>query len=465
MLHTAKAKLPFWEALLVLIIILFILSGGIIYLKMVPHLPMTLSIVLLMIFGIFKKIPVDELQKGIVNGASSGLGAVYIFFFIGMLISSWMASGTIPTLMYAGFTLFADVPLYFSIFLVCSIVGTCIGSAFTTAASIGVAFLGMAAAMDASLAISAGAVVSGAYLGDKMSPLSDTTNLASETVGVPLFEHIRNMLWTTVPGLLIAGFLYYILSPSGRGSTAEVTDFMHALQANSFISWIAMVPFCIVVVMAILKVSTVLTLSAGIVSGMAVAFIADHIMTFTKMSGILFSGFVMESNVEQLNSVLSRGGIESMMYSISLVLLALGMGGLLFTTGIIPSILKKFESGLKSLFSLTMATAFTAIGINFLVGEQYLSILLTGKSLEGQYKKLGYEKKNLARAIEDTGTVVNPLIPWGVSGVFLTSVLGVSTLQYLPFTFFCLLCPVLTILSGITHIGISKERLTNKPFA
>ena len=457
MLNTSRAELSISEAIIALMAVLFILSGGIIYLELAPHLPMTLSIIVLIIFGMYKKIAVDDLQKGIINGASSGLGAVYIFFFIGMLISSWMASGTIPTLLYGGFQLFADVPLYFSIFLVCSVVGVCIGSAFTTSASIGVAFLGMAAAMDASLAIAAGAIVSGAYLGDKMSPLSDTTNLASETVGVPLFEHIKNMMWTTIPGFVIAGFLYYILSPASAGKSAETLAFIQALQENTFISWTALIPFAIVVVLAILRVSTLLTLSAGIVSGVVLAFIADSSMTFTAISDILFSGYVLDSNVEQLNAILSRGGIESMMFSISLVLLALGMGGLLFTTGIIPAILKAIESSLKNLFSLTMATAFTAMGINFFVGEQYLSILLTGKSLESQYKKLGYKKKNLARAIEDTGTVVNPLVPWGVSGVFLASVLGVPVVEYVPYAFFCLICPLLTIISGVTHIGISKE--------
>ncbi|WP_050614555.1 Na+/H+ antiporter NhaC [Bacillus testis] len=456
MLHSSKLKLPVWEAALILFLIIALLSTGIIYFSVSPHLPMIFSIMLLLAFGFIKKVPIKEMERGLLEGASSGLGAIYIFFFIGMLISSWMISGTIPTLMYYGFQLFSEMPLYFSAFIVTSIVGICIGSAFTTSATIGVAFLGMASAVDASLAVTAGAIVSGAFLGDKMSPLSDTTNLASETVGVPLFEHIKNMLWTTVPGFVISAAIFFVLSPAAGEKTGDIAAFLHALQENSFISPLALLPFVVVALMAILRVSAIPTLSFGILSAIIIAFLQDSAVTVQQMADILFSGFVMESDLPQLNDVLSRGGIESMMFSVSLVLLALGMGGLLFRLGIIPSLLNAIEASLKNVFSLITATALTAIGINFFIGEQYLSILLTGKTYEGQYDKLGYARKTLARVLEDTGTVINPLIPWGVSGVFVSGVLGVSTLDYLPFAFFCLMGPVLTFFSAITKIGLAK---------
>jgi len=457
MLQSSKLKLPVVEAAIILITIVALISVSIIKLGLNPHLPIIFSIMLLLVYGRIKGIAISEIEKGMINGAASGLGAVYIFFFIGMLISGWMASGTIPTLMFYGFELFSGLPFFFSVFVVCAVVGTCIGSAFTTAASIGVAFIGMATAMDASLAMTAGAIVSGAFLGDKMSPLSDTTNLASGTVGVPLFEHIKNMLWTTIPGFILTAILFLILSPSAEQKTAEVSVFLEALQENSYIGIVPLIPFFIVVVLAISKVSAIPTLSAGIVSSIIIAFIYDSSLTFSGMANILFSGFVLESPVEQLNEVLSRGGIESMMFSISLILLALGMGGLLFLLGIIPALLRVIESSLTSVFRLIVATACTAIGINVFVGEQYLSILLTGKTFEEQYVKQGYDRKTLSRALEDCGTVINPLVPWGVAGVFIAGVLGVPTIEYMPFAFFCLLCPMLTILSGLTQIGLAKE--------
>ena len=457
MLQSAKLRLPVWEAVLVLLVIFASISVGIIALGMVPHLPIIFAIIFLMLYGKIKGLPVNELEKGLIQGASSGLGAVYIFFFIGMLISSWMASGTIPSLMYYGFHLFSDLPLYFSVFVVTSIVGIGIGSAFTTAATIGVAFIGMATALDASLAVTAGAIVSGAFLGDKMSPLSETTNLASETVGVPLFEHIKNMMWTTVPAFIITAIVFVVLSPERGQNTKDIETFLQALKEYSHIGWAAFIPFVLVAVLAMMKVSAIPTLSAGIVSSVVIAFIQDRSITFPGMADILFSGFVMDSDVEELNAVLSGGGIESMMFSISLVLLALGMGGLLFLLGIIPTILQAVEALLTSAVRLVSATALTAIGLNFFVGEQYLSILITGKAFEGQYTKLGYNKKTLSRALEDTGTVINPLVPWGVAGVFIAGVLGVPTLDYVPFALFCLLSPVLTILSGVTQIGLSKQ--------
>ncbi|WP_052455714.1 Na+/H+ antiporter NhaC [Bhargavaea cecembensis] len=457
MLQSTKLKLPVWEAVLVLLVVFASISICIIGLGMNPHLPIIFSIIFLMLYGRFKGLPHHEIEKGLINGAASGLGAVYIFFFIGMLISSWMASGTIPSLMFYGFHLFSGLPLYFSVFVVTSIVGIGIGSAFTTAATIGVAFIGMATALDASLAVTAGAIVSGAFLGDKMSPLSETTNLASETVGVPLFEHIKNMMWTTVPAFVITAVVFVLLSPEKGQNTEEIATFLKALEEYSYISPVAFIPFVIVAVLAMMKVSAIPTLSAGIVSSVVIAFVHDPSLTFKGMADILFSGFVMDSNVEQLNSVLSGGGIESMMFSISLVLLALGMGGLLFLLGIIPTILLAIENGLTTAFRLISATACTAIGLNFFVGEQYLSILITGKAFEGQYTKLGYNKKTLSRALEDTGTVINPLVPWGVAGVFIAGVLGVPTVEYVPFALFCLLSPFLTILSGVTQIGLSKK--------
>jgi Na+:H+ antiporter, NhaC family len=456
-LEDAKVKLSAVEAVIVLVLIIGMISSGIIFLGVVPHMPLLVAIVSLFLYGKWKGISFEELEGGLVKGASSGLGAVYIFFFVGMLISSWMASGTIPTLMYAGFELFSDIPIYLAAFIICSVLGISIGSAFTTSATLGVAFIGMASAMDASLAIMAGAVVSGAFLGDKMSPLSDTTNLASGTFGVPLFEHTKNMLWTTIPGFILSSLLFWLLSPDSKGSEGNIAGFLQALEKETSIGWLSMVPFIIVTFLAIIRISAIPTLTAGIVSAIIVTFIQTSSMTLVKMASILFSGFVMNSNMEQLNSILSRGGLESMMFSISLVMLALGLGGLLFMLGIIPSLLRFIERLLTGTFKLVFMTVLTAISINVLIGEQYLSILLTGNTFVDHYDRLKIARKTLSKVLEDAGTVVNPLIPWGVSGVFLSEILGVSTFQYAPFAFFCLICPILTLISAATNIGIGKQ--------
>jgi len=457
-LEDTKLKLSSLEAMLILSCILLMIGTGIIYYGMNPHLPIIGAILLLFLYGGFKGLSFRVMEKALIQGALSGLGAIYIFFFIGMLIAVWIASGTIPTMMYYGFELVSNQSFYAVTFLVTSLLGLCIGSSLTTAATLGVAFIGMAAAYGLSLPITAGAIISGAFLGDKMSPLSDTTNLASETVGVSLFVHIKNMLWTTVPGFVISFTIFYFLSPNvAIGNDNEITTLIQSLEKHTFISLWSLLPFIIVGILALKKVAAIPTIAAGIVSSIVIAFVGHPELTIPEMGNILFSGFVLDSGVEQLDTILTAGGLESMMFSISLVLLALGMGGLLFGLGIIPSLLHSIASKLNSTARLVSATVMTGIGVNFLVGEQYLSVLLPGKAYRESYDKLGLAAKSLSRTLEDSGTVVNPLVPWGVCGVFLSQVLGVPTLEYAPFAFFCLLCPLLSLISGFTKIGLHTK--------
>ncbi|MFJ8256490.1 Na+/H+ antiporter NhaC [Peribacillus asahii] len=458
-LENAKLKLPWIEATIVLACLFIIIGTGIIYFEMIPHMPILGGVLFLLLYGRIKGISFSIMERAMMQGASSGLGAIYIFFFIGMLISSWMASGTIPTIMFYGFEFISGQAFYAVVFLITSLIGLCIGSSLTTAATIGVAFIGMASSLDFSLAITAGAIISGAFLGDKMSPLSDSTNLASGTVGVPLFEHIKNMLWTTIPGFVVTLVLFFFLSPKSSGSNVqEIEDMLSALSTHTTISLWSLLPFIVVGGMALKKVSAIPTLAAGIVSAIAITFIETPTQTVKEMANVLYSGFVLNSGVEQLDTILSRGGIESMYFSISLVLLALAMGGLLFELGIIPSILNAIQGLLINVGRLISATVFTGIGVNFLAGEQYLSVLLPGKAFQNKYSELGLEGKSLTRVLEDAGTVVNPLVPWGVCGVFLTQVLGVTTLEYAPFAFFCIVCPILSLVSGWTKIGLHFKK-------
>lgn len=439
-----------WEAVLITTAIFLLISVSIIQFESVPHLPILFSVLLLFGYGLLKKVSYRTLEKGLVDGAGAGMSAVFLFFFIGMLISSWMISGTIPTLIYAGFTLISMTLFYAIVFIVTSLIGLSIGSSLTTVATIGVAFIGMATAMDLSLAITAGAIVSGAFFGDKMSPLSDTTNLSSAIVGVDLFEHIRNMGWTTIPAFVITLGLFALLSPEATGaSVQDVTTFKAGLLATGMIHWYTLVSLVVLVVLTLMKTPALMTLALSSISAIAISFV-HQISTASEIFNVLFSGYVSTTGIAEIDRLLSRGGMESMMFTIALVLLALSMGGLLFTLGIVQCLLAKIESLLRKVSSVIAASALTAIGINILIGEQYLSILLTGQAFKEPYDKVGLAGKNLSRVMEDAGTVVNPLVPWSVCGIFITGVIGVPTFDYLPFAFFCLLSPILTILFGFT---------------
>ncbi|AQU78956.1 MULTISPECIES: Na+/H+ antiporter NhaC [Planococcus] len=438
------------EAILITTAIFLLISVSIIRFKSVPHLPILFSVLLLFGYGLLKKVSYRTLEKGLVDGAGAGMSAVFLFFFIGMLISSWMISGTIPTLIYAGFTLISMTFFYAIVFIVTSLIGLSIGSSLTTVATIGVAFIGMATAMDLSLAITAGAIVSGAFFGDKMSPLSDTTNLSSTIVGVDLFEHIRNMGWTTIPAFVITLGLFAWLSPEATGASVQnISIFKEGLLATGMIHGYTLVPLVVLIVLTLAKTPALMTLALSSISAIAISFL-HQMSTASEIFKVLFSGYVSSTGITEIDSLLSRGGMESMMFTVALVLLALSMGGLLFTLGIVQCLLAKVESVLRKVSSVIAASALTAIGINILIGEQYLSILLTGQAFKEPYDKVGLAGKNLSRVMEDAGTVVNPLVPWSVCGIFITGVIGVPTLEYLPFAFFCLLSPVLTILFGFT---------------
>ncbi|UKJ47064.1 Na+/H+ antiporter NhaC [Lysinibacillus sp. ACHW1.5] len=452
----AKSNPRFLEASFITILIIAIMAYSIGYLKATPHIPIFLVIAILLAYGLLKKVPFRDLEGGMIAGASAGLGAVFIFFFIGILISSWIMGGTIPTLIYYGFLTVSPNFFFAIVFLICSIVGISIGSSLTTVATVGVAFMGIAGAMDISLTITAGAIVSGAFFGDKMSPLSDTTNLASGTVGVDLFEHIKNMGWTTIPAFLISFVLYAIISPTGAATSFEtVEQFKGGLLSTGLIHWYTLLPIVVLVIMTFYKAPAVITLAVVSIIGIGLGSLLDPVPA-SDVFKILFDGYVSQTGNKEVDALLTRGGMNSMLFTIALVLLALTMGGLLFTLGIIQSILAKVESLFKSAGSVITGAAITGIGVNTLIGEQYLSILLTGEAFKAQFAKVGLAPKNLSRVMEDAGTVVNPLVPWSVCGIFIASVLGISTLDYLPFTFFCLLGPILTILFGWSGKTLTK---------
>ena len=344
-----------WESILLVICIVAMISVSIVIFGAVPHLPILFSILLLIGYGLLKRIPFRTLEKGLVEGAGAGMGAVYLFFFIGILISSWMMSGTIPSLIYAGFHLLTPTFFFAIIFVITAIVGISIGSSLTTVATVGVAFIGMASVLELSLPIAAGAIVSGAFFGDKMSPLSDTTNLASSIVGVDLFEHIRNMGWTTVPAFILSLLFFGLLSPTVTSVESDkIALFQQTLMETGMIHWYTVIPLVALFALTIAKVPATLTLAIS--SAVAVVLSYFHqSYGFSDVLDILFEGFVSATGVEDVDKMISGGGMESMMFTVALVLLGLSMGGLLFTLGIVQSLLAQFERLLKKVSSVILA--------------------------------------------------------------------------------------------------------------
>lgn len=455
-----KLKPSLLEAFILTFLIISMIFSGIYFFEMTPHIPIFFAILLLIGYGLIKKVAFRELENAMVEGAKSSLGAIYIFLLIGLLISSWLISGTIPTLLFFGLSIVTASFFYAIVFIISAIIGTAIGSSLTTVATVGVAFISVASAVDMSLAMTAGAIVSGAFFGDKMSPLSDTTNLAASIAQIDIFDHIKNMSWTTVPAFIISAIIYAILSPSmDNVDLSAIAEYKSILGSLGLVHWYSVLPLVVLIGCTLFKVPAFLTLVLSILSGIALSYF--HLdLSLAELGGILYGGFSSTTGNEVVDSLLTRGGLSSMYFTIVLVVLSLSMGGLLFVLGIVQRLLATVEHLLRSTGSAITGAALTAIGINTVIGEQYLSILLTGETFKAKFRELGLHPKNLARVMEDAGTVINPLVPWSVCGLFIATMLNVPVLTYLPFAFFCLVSPILTILFGWLNITITKLNTT-----
>ncbi|MEE3699819.1 Na+/H+ antiporter NhaC [Mannheimia haemolytica] len=452
-------KLKPMTAVILSLLTVFILGFTMIGLGWVPQISILAVIVMLLLFGLINKIPFKNMQEGMASGLMSGIGAVYLFFFIGLLVSALMMSGAIPTLMYYGLSVISPELFYISAFALSSVVGIALGSSLTTTATIGVAFIGMASAFGANPAIVAGAVVSGAFFGDKTSPLSDTTTIAASVVGIDMFAHIRNMLYTTIPAwILTALFLWFLTEPTDAQNLANIENLKTNLQETGLIHGYSLLPFVTLILMAIKRVNSIYIIVTTVTLSLIITYIHSS-PTLEQLGNYFFTSYKPAEGVDlgEVASLVSRGGINSMFFTITIVLLALSLGGLLQILGILPALLNGISGFLTSTGRVTLVVASTAVGINVLIGEQYLSLLLSGNTFRSTYERLGLEVKNLSRTIEDAGTVINPLVPWGVCGVFISSVLNVPVLDYLPYAFFCYICLILTLIFGFTGVTISKK--------
>lgn len=437
------------EAFLVFAVTMSIIFTTLLYAKASPHIGLLFAIIFLIIYGLLKKCRFTALQQSMVNGAVDSLPAMYLFFLIGILIATFMYGGVIPTLIYAGFSIISGTFFYAIVFVVCAVIGVAIGSSLTTVATLGLAFIAIATSLDFSLAITAGAIVSGAFFGDKMSPISDTTILAASTVDQDLFTHIKTMMATTVPAFVISLIVFAFLSPSEATIPAkELQSMKDALISLGLVQWWTVLPLVALVVLAVLKVPALATLT--IVSGIAAiqGFILSPVSAEAFMT-LLLEGYKVTSPNEAINDILSRGGIASMFFTMTLIVLALSFGGLLFGLNIVQTMFMQIKKAMTTVRKATFGAATSAVLLNTLIGEQYLAILLTGTSFKDFFVERGYSKRQLGRVMEDAGTVVNPLVPWSVCGIFITSVLGVTTIEYIPYAIFCIACPIITVLAII----------------
>ncbi|SFH63952.1 Na+/H+ antiporter NhaC [Pisciglobus halotolerans] len=444
------------EATIVLSITVFSIALGVVVLQLSPPIAILFAIAVIMIYAAIKKIPFEQLHEGIINGIKPGIIPIFIFILVGALIAIWIQAGIIPTLMVYGFKIISVKWFVPSVFIACAIVGSAVGSAFTVMSTIGIAFFGIGITLGIHPPLIVGAIASGAVFGDKMSPLSESTNLAAAIAEVDLFKHIQHLLWSTIPAFLVSLVLFSILGMTSQSmQLVEISEVVQVLENNFSISLFALVPLFLMFVCAWKKIPAIMTILINI--GVAILFILfqNQNTSVSDIATALESGYVSTTGHQQIDLLLSRGGIESMMPTVSLIILTLSLGGLLMETGLITTVMSLLSKKIRSISGVVTATLLTSIGVNLFIGEQFLSVILPGNAFKKIYKDNGVDLTVLSRTLEDGGTVINYLVPWGIAGSFVASTFDVPTLAYLPFAFFSLLSPLFSLLSAWTGWGIS----------
>lgn len=444
---------------LVLMLVIQVVSQGSPNIRMTLILASSVAALLLLVTGTSWQTILD----GIIHGCSISAIPNLIMILIGMLIPAWIAAGTIPTLIYYGLKIISPSLFLITTAIVCSIASMSTGSSYTTGATFGVACMGISMGLGVPAYITAGAVISGAIIGDKLSPLSDSTNLAAGVCEANLFDHIKSMMYTTIPAFIISLILYGIL---GIRYSADNIDSMAVRQILTGISenfnisptaaLISIIPMVIVIWLGIKKVDAIPTMIIAGLVAMGIA-IAMQGYSFFEMLGFMDGGFIIDTGIPEVDKLLNRGGIQSMMWTVSVAILGMVYGGILEEGKVLEVLLNKISTLTNNAKGLISTHVVSAIIVNLLSASQYVAILIPGRMFLPAYKKLGIKTMVASRTCEDAATVTSPLVPWGLCGVYFTGVLGVPTVEYMPYTFLGWIVPCIAILYAWTGKFIFKE--------
>ncbi len=420
-------------------------------------------------------IPWLTAQEGIIDGIRVGLGPTLILLAVGMLIGTWILCGTVPALIYYGIQVLNPSIFYAASAAICAIVAISIGSSWTVAGTLGIGLMGIAGSFELSPAITAGAIISGAYFGDKLSPMSDTTNLASAVTSVDLFDHIRHMLWTTVPSFAIALLIFALIGSSDGTTPQEIEALQQSLTSEFNIGLHLLLPLGLMLFLVYKRFPAYPSIVISALTGavFALLFQPESVIKlggggeelnsfFALFKGIwvsLFDGYTSDSGNKFLDALLSKGGMSSMVNTVWLIICALGLGGVLERTGILSYMLRLALKRVKSTGSLITTTVLTCIGTNILAADQFIAVALPGRMYADEYERHGLDRLNLSRTLEDSATLTSALIPWNTCGAYMSATLGVATISYAPFAFFNLLCPLIAIIYGFANVALKPAEV------
>ncbi|WP_254765833.1 Na+/H+ antiporter NhaC family protein [Salinilacihabitans rarus] len=441
------------EALVPVAGMILFLAVGIVYMGLDAQMPLLWGIAFI---GLIAKYhwgySWDELFDGITNSIVMGAGAIFILFVIYMLIASWIDAGTIPWIMYYGLEVLTPSVFLPLAAIISFIVAFAIGSSWTTAGSLGIALVGIGAGLGIPAPMTAGAILSGVYMGDKQSPLSDTTLLASGVSNADLWDHVRGMAPNTIIIGVISVALYAFLGlttePASGGAAGEVAEIQGALAGSYELSVLVLIPLIITFGLALAGYPALPALGAGVFSAVGISvFVQGN--GFAQAWGTVHYGTAPETGVDLVNDLLASGGLDGSIWVITIVFGALAIGGLLEVTGVLAVLAHNTAKAVKGVGSVTLATAVGPLLMNILTADQYMSIVVPGMTFRDLHDEYGLDETTLSRTLEETGTVSESMIPWNSGGVFMAAALGVPTLTYVPYFFVGLLSPILVVLMGM----------------
>ncbi len=460
MKQRTKRKPKLWEALIPIIGMAVIIVYSMLVLKVDPHIPIVISTVLAAIMALVVGCTWTDIRDGMLESVFRAVEALIIVMCVGMLIGSWVLSGSVPTMIYYGLQLIS--PRFFlpTGCILCAIVSTATGSAWTSSGTIGIALMGIGAGLGFNPALTAGMIISGAYFGDKISPLSDSTNVAAASAETDLYKHVRSMLFTTTPSFIIALILYTIIGMGHDTSNfnPETIEAIRTTLADSFniTPWL-LIPPVFVLITAILKVPAIPSVFGAAVVGAIFAVIFQGADLVTILDNFQ-NGFVSETGMAMVDKLLTRGGVNNMLWTISLIIFAMCFGGILEKAQFTDVILEKVVKHVHSVGSLVATTIVTGILCDFVLTDQYLANIIPGRMYCKVYDEMGLERYYLSRTLEDGGSLWSPMFPWNGCGAYQQATLGVPTFSYFPFAFLNLINPFVSIIMAYMGIAVFYKK-------
>ena len=403
-----------------------------------------------------------NLKDAVVKGMELSISPLFILLVIGIMIGTWIQGGVVPAMIFYGLKILS--PEYFLVtsLLICSVVSLGTGSSWSTVGTMGVALIAIGNSMGIPLPIVAGSIISGAYFGDKMSPLSDTTNLAPAVAGTDVFTHIKHMVYTTTPAYILTIIIFFFIGLSyskGTIDSGNINTVLHVLEMNYYISPLLLLAPLIVIILVIMKSPPIPAIFIGAVIGSIFSMLFQG-KAFMDVMTAAFSGGLSNTGNAMVDSLLTRGGISSMFNVVILVWCAIAFSSIVERTAMLSTVMLPIIQRIKGRGTLVMSTIFSCIALDAVCCSQYVAIIIGGKMYKAEFKRQNLHPKNLSRCLEDSGTLFSGLIPWNTGGAFMWATLGVYPFLYLPFAFFNWICPIISMIYGFT--GFSMERLDDK---